>query len=81
MFNFTGLFKSFFDYLNSLFHYKKTALEKQDITEIICDKKNLKKAGNIAEQIIDIAKKYEDSMSKYDRQRLKILIKKFNKVD
>lgn len=45
------------------------------------DKKDLKKATNIAEQIIEITRKYESSMSKKDRRRFKSLVKKFNKVD
>lgn len=45
------------------------------------DKKKLKKATNIAEQIIEITRKYESSMSKKDRRRFKSLAKRFNKVD
>ena len=44
-------------------------------------KKDLEKAGNIAEQIIEIAQKYKSSMSKRDQRRLKSLVKRFNKVD
>ena len=54
---------------------------RQRTTTIIEDKENLEKAGNIAEQIIEIAQKYKSSMSKRDQRKLKSLIKKFNKVD
>ena len=60
---------------------KKQQIENQETTAIIEDKENLEKAGNIAEQIIEIAQKYKSSMSKRDQRKLKSLIKKFNKVD
>ena len=61
--------------------YGQVKLENQDASSIIQDKEDLEKAGNYAEQIIEIAQKYKSSMSKKDQRKLKSLIKKFNKVD
>lgn len=57
------------------------SVENQETTSLVGDKKDLKKATNIAEQIIEITRKYESSMSKKDRRRFKSLAKRFNKVD
>lgn len=67
--------------LTQFFSYKKVKTENQDESEIIDDKKDLKKASDIAEKIIQIAFKYQDSMSKLDRLKLNSLIKQFNKKD
>lgn len=57
------------------------SVENQETTSLVGDKNDLKKATNIAEQIIEITRKYESSMSKKDRRRFKSLAKRFNKVD
>ena len=67
--------------LTQFFNYKKVKTENQDETEIIDDKKDLKKAADVAERIIQIAIKYQSSMSKFDRLKLSSLIKQFNKKD
>ena len=67
--------------LTQFFNYKKVKTENQDATEIIDDKRDLKKASDISEKIIQIALKYQDSMSKLDRLKLNSLIKQFNKKD
>lgn len=69
------------DCLTQFFSYKKVKTENQDGTEIIDDKKDLKKSANIAERIIQIALKYQEKMSKLDRFKLNSLIKRFNKND
>lgn len=67
--------------LTQFFSYKKVKTENQDETEIIDDKRDLKKASDISEKIIQIALKYQDSMSKLDRLKLNSLVKQFNKKD
>ncbi len=67
--------------LTQIFNYKKVKTENQEETEIIKDKKNLKKSSNIAERIIQIALKYQDKMSKIDRFKLNSLVKRFNQND
>ena len=69
------------DCMSQFFSYKKVKTENQDDTEIIDDKKGLKNSANIAEQIIQIALKYQNEMSKFDRYKLNSLVKRFNKTD
>lgn len=69
------------DCLTQFFSYKRVKTEKQDESEIIEDKRNLKKAAYIAEQIIQISLKYQSQMSKSDNHKLNSLIKQFNKKD
>lgn len=78
---FSTMFKSLFDCISQLAKYSQTRVEKQEIITIIKDKEDLKKAGNYAEQIIELALKYKSSMSRRDQRKLKLLVKKFNKVD
>ena len=81
MFGFSALGKAFFDFLSTFFSFQTSKVENQETTSLVGDKKDLKKATNIAEQIIEITRKYESSMSKKDRRRFKSLVKRFNKVD
>lgn len=67
--------------LTQIFNYKAVKTENQDETDVLDDKKDLKKSANIAERIIQIALKYQDKMSKFDRYKLNSLIKRFNKND
>ena len=81
MFGFTALGKAIFDCISNFLNYQSTRVENTESLSLVGDKKDLKKATNIAEQIIDIARKYESSMTSKDQRKLKSLIKKFNKVD
>ena len=79
MLGLSAIIKSFLDCISQFAKYGQAKIENQETTTIIEDKENLEKAGNIAEQIIEIAQKYKSS--KRDQRKLKSLIKKFNKVD
>lgn len=81
MLGFSALLQSLLDCALQFAKYGQAKVEHQETTDIISDKKDLEKAGNIAEQIIEIAQKYKSSMSKRDQKRLKSLVKRFNKVD
>lgn len=81
MFGMSAMVKALCDCVAKIMDYKSTKVENQETTNILGDKKDLEKAGNIAEHIIEIARKYESSMSGRDQRKLKSLIKKFNKVD
>ena len=81
MLGFSALIQSLLDCASQFAKYGQAKVEHQETTDIISDKKDLEKAGNIAEQIIEIAQKYKSSMSKRDQRRLKSLVKRFNKVD
>ena len=81
MLGFSALLQSLLDCASQFARYGQAKVEYQETTNIIADKNDLEKAGNIAEQIIEIAQKYKSSMSKRDQRRLKSLVKRFNKVD
>ncbi len=66
---------------SKLFEFKKAQIENQQITEIIHDKKDYKKASDIAEQIISLAQKYYKQMSLCDRLKFSKLSNKFYKVN
>lgn len=52
MYDIAGAIKAFGDMFKSLFDYLTKKTDKQAETEVISDKKTLKKASNIAEEII-----------------------------
>ncbi|MEI8129337.1 MAG: hypothetical protein WCG95_06935 [bacterium] len=81
MFGIQVTIKALLDCLTQFFSYKKVKTENQDETEIIDDKRDLKIAADIAEQIIEISLKYQSLMSRPDRNKLNSLIKRFNKKD
>lgn len=74
MYDFLGAIKSVGEAFTSLFNYFKTAKEEQCETQIVKDKKRLKKATNIAQEafrLIDNNKHYlpEDVVKKYEKLR------------
>ena len=81
MLGFSAMLKSMFDCISQFSKYGQTKIENQETTLIIKDKEDLEKAGNYAEQIIEIALRYKSSMSKRDQRKLRSLVKKFNKLD
>jgi len=81
MFGFSALGKALLDCISTFLNYQNTKVENQETTSLVGDKKDLKKATNIAEMIIELSLKYLSSMSGRDQRKLKSLIKRFNKVD
>lgn len=81
MFGIQVTIKALLDCLTQFFSYKKVKTENQDETEIIDDKRDLKKAADTAEEIIEISLKYQSLMSRSDKNKLNSLIKRFNKKD
>ncbi len=81
MFGYSIFFQSLLDCVQQIINYKTKKIEKQESIDILTDKKDLKKAGNIAEQIIEITLNYKSLMSKKDQRKIESLVKKFNKVD
>ena len=65
----------------NIFEYKTTELKTKPNIEIIKDKKNYKKATNIAEKIINISNKYKNYMNSSDKRKLANLIKIFEKYN
>lgn len=81
MFGYSIFLQSLLDCVQQIINYKTKKIEKQESIDILTDKKDLKKAGNIAEQIIEITLNYKFLMSKKDQRKIESLVKKFNKVD
>lgn len=74
MLDISGAIKSVGEAFSSLFNYFKTVKEEQCETQIVKDKKRLKKATNIAQEafrLIDDNKHYlpDDVVKKYEKLR------------
>lgn len=65
--------------LSKLFEFKTSQVENQAQTEVIEDKKDYKKATDIAEKIIDIAEKYKPEMTFAHRLKFTHLVQSFKK--
>ena len=65
----------------SLFNWLRTNKEEQSETQLIKDKKRLKDATNIAEQIFVITDKYKDFFMAEDTEIYDKLRKKFDRKD
>lgn len=64
---------------SKLFEFKTTRIENQAQNEVIEDKKDYKKAVDIAEKIIDIAFKYKQKMTFAHRLKFTHLVQNFKK--
>ena len=64
-----------------LFKFKKTKIENQATSEIIHEKKDYKKATNIAEKLIRLCTKYKTKMSFSDQLKFSNLSKNFEKYN
>lgn len=78
---YTQLLSSIGNLLSKLFEFKSVQIINQTTTEIIDEKKDYKKAVNIAEKIINIAQKYKSEMTMADRLRFSKQVKKFQKYN
>ena len=67
--------------LSKFFDWKKSETEHKLETDIISDKKDYKKAVDIAEKIIDIAEKYKQEMSMAHRLKFSHLVQDFKKYN
>ena len=63
------------------FSYAEKAKEKQSETAILKDRKNLQKAVDISEEIIEIIYKYLPLLTEDDSEKINGLIKKFRKYN
>ena len=73
------MIKALFESLSNFFSFAETSNERQSETVVIKDKKKLKKASDISEEILMLAVKYKNCMTTRDQARLLRLIRKFNK--
>ncbi len=67
--------------VKSGFRFAETAKNRQSETEIIKEKKKLKKATDIAEKIILLTYKYLDTFSENDQENFIDLINDFKKYN
>lgn len=73
----SAMVKSITDAITSVMNYLSVSKEKQIETEIIKEKKSLKKASDISEKILQIVLKYIDTFEEKDRKRIEKLYDDF----
>ena len=73
--------QAIFDAINKIFDFGKTSVEHQSEKQVIKDKKNYKKATNIAEKIIILSNKYVDTFLEKDRKTFEKLVNQFYKYN
>lgn len=78
---YSALITSLSNLFARLFEWKTTKTQHQSETEIIKDKKDYKKATNIAEKIIDIAQQYKADMTFAHRLKFVRLVQTFKKYN
>ena len=74
---YSALITSLSNLFARLFEWKTTKTQHQSETEIIKDKKDYKKATNIAEKIFEITDNYLDYFSLANKLKYKRLMSKF----
>jgi len=79
MIGISAAIKAFFDSLSNFFSYAEASKEHQAETEVIQDKKKLKKCSDISEDILMLTVKYKNCMTPKDQRELLRLIKRFKK--
>ncbi len=78
---FSFIINSIGNVLAKFFEFEKSKVENQVQTEIIENKKDYKKAVDIAEQIIDIAQNYKSKMTFAHRLKFVHLVNDFKKYN
>ena len=63
-------FKSISDSVTAIVNYLTVSKDKQLETEIVKEKKSLKKASNISEKMFKIVLKYIDTFEEKDKKRI-----------
>ena len=81
MFDIADSIKAVGEAFTSLFNYCQTNTEHQSETQIVKDKRRLKKATNVAQQIFAISDKYQQDYTLHDRKAYQRLRAKFDKED
>lgn len=78
---YSAMIKSICNFLKSVFNYADTAKEKQSETEIIKDKRDYKKATDVAERVFEVTDRYRSKMTKYDAWKYERLCRLFQKYN
>ena len=72
---------AFFEMLKQFFQLREADIEHKPTSDAIKDKKTLKKASNITEQILEITDKYIESFEEKDAKKYEKLKKRFLKYN
>ena len=70
-----------FELIKQIFGNKQTEMEHKPTLDIVKDKRQYKKATDLAELIIQITDKYKDTFTSSDLKKYEKLKKKFLKVN
>ena len=81
MFDFTDAARAVGEAFTSLFSYCKVNKEHQSETQVVKDKRRLKKATNIAQKIFAITDYYKDYFYKNDLKKYEQLRTEFDELD
>lgn len=73
--------KAFFDSISKIMNVYETKIKNQTTTEVVKDKRALKKATDITEEILELTDKYCETFEKRDLRKYEKLKKKFLKVN
>ena len=73
--------KAFFDSISKTMNVYETKIKNQTTTEVVKDKKMLKQASNITEEILEIVDRYVETFEPSDIKRYNKLKKKFLRVN
>lgn len=73
--------QAFFEMMKQLFKMREVDIKNKPTTEIVKDKKLLKKGSDYAEKIIDLIDNYEHLLDKKDLRRYRTLKTKFKKYN
>lgn len=72
---------AFFEMLKQFFQLREADIEHKPTSDAIKDKKTLKKATNITEQILEITDNYVESFEEKDAKKYERLKKRFLKYN
>lgn len=75
----TAAITAFCEMVKSFFGFKQTDIINKPTTELVKERKALKKASNYTEQIIEIVDKYVDTFSFSDKRKYNSLKRRFLK--
>lgn len=81
MFDFADAIRAVGEAFTSLFNYCRTNKEHQAETQIVKDKRRLKKATNIAQELFTITDLYTNTFSTKDKRQYKKLRREFDELD
>lgn len=81
MFDFADAIRAVGEAFTSLFNYCRTNKEHQSETQIVKDKRRLKKATNIAQELFAITDLYSNCFSSKDKRAYKKLRREFDELD